>query len=67
MQLLENMANIQIDPPNSTSKGVILHAAIASMAGFVYQGICSLCVAMEKLLSEPDSIIWKLNVEGYFE
>lgn len=55
------MANL----PNGTSEDVILHAATASWAGFVYQGICALCVAMEKLLSVPDSINWYLNVEGY--
>lgn len=65
MQLLENMENTAISPPNGTSEDVILHAAIASWAGFVYQGICALCVAMEKLLTEPTSINWYLNIEGY--
>lgn len=59
------MAKTEIHLPNGTSEDVILHAAIASWAGFVYQGICALCVAMEKLLTEPDAINWFLNVEGY--
>lgn len=59
------MNTININPPNGTSEDVILHAAIASWAGFLYQGICALCVAMEKLLVEPESVNWYLNVEGY--
>ncbi len=58
-----NKANI--NPPNGSSESVILHAAIASWAGFVYQGLCALCVAMEKLLTVPESSGWYLNVEGY--
>lgn len=59
------MNTININPPNGTSEDVILHAAIASWAGFLYQGICALCVVMEKLLVEPVSVNWYLNVEGY--
>ena len=59
------MVNTVINLPNGTREEVVLHAAIASWAGFVYQGICALCVAMEKLLSEQASINWYLNIEGY--
>lgn len=59
------MNNAIINPPNGTSESVILNAATASWAGFVYQGLCALCVVMEKLLTVPGSGGWYLNVEGY--
>ena len=59
------MIDVKINPPNGTSEDVILHAAIASWAGFLYQGICALCVVIEKLLTEDDAVNWYLNVEGY--
>lgn len=59
------MIDVKINPHNGTSEDVILHAAIASWAGFLYQGICALCVVIEKLLTEDDAVNWYLNVEGY--
>lgn len=57
------MANIKL--PNGTSESIITHAAIASWAGFVYQGLCALGVAMEKMLDEDEASNWYLNIEGY--
>lgn len=57
--------NVIIKLPNNTDIGTITHAAIESWAGFVYQGLCALCVAMEKLLSNENTINCYLNIEGY--
>lgn len=59
------MANTEFIGPNGNSESIITHAAIASWAGFVYQGLCALCVAMEKLLDEDEATTWYLNIEGY--
>ena len=59
------MANTVFIGPNGNSESIITHAAIASWAGFVYQGLCALCVAMEKLLDEDEATTWYLNIEGY--
>lgn len=63
------MANTNSTPtfgPNNTKVSTITHAAIASWGGFVYQGLCALCVAVEKILEDEDNVMgWYLNVEGY--
>lgn len=59
------MANTEFIGPNGNSESIITHAAIASWAGFVYQGLCALCVAMERLLDEDEATTWYLNIEGY--
>lgn len=59
------MANTGFVGPNGNSESIITHAAIASWAGFVYQGLCALCVAMEKMLDEDEASNWYLNIEGY--
>lgn len=63
------MANTNPTPtfgPNNTKVSTITHAAIASWGGFVYQGLCALCVAVEKILEDEDKVKgWYLNVEGY--
>lgn len=59
------MANTEFIGPNGNSESIITHAAIASWAGFVYQGLCALCVAMENLLDEDEATTWYLNIEGY--
>lgn len=42
--------------PNDTKVSTITHAAIASWGGFVYQGLCALCVAMEEILKDEDKV-----------
>lgn len=63
------MANTNQTPtfgPNKTKVSTITHAAVASWGGFVYQGLCALCVAVEKILEDEDNVRgWYLNVEGY--
>lgn len=63
------MANTNPTPtfgPNNTKVSTITHAAVASWGGFVYQGLCALCVAVEKILEDEDNVReWYLNVEGY--
>ena len=63
------MANTNPIPtfgPNNTKVSTITHAAVASWGGFVYQGLCALCVAVEKILENEDNVReWYLNVEGY--
>ena len=63
------MANTNPTPtfgPNNTKVSTITHAAIASWGGFVYQGLCALCVAVEKILEDEENVReWYLNVEGY--
>lgn len=63
------MANTNPTPtfgPNNTKVSTITHAAIASWGGFVYQGLCALCVAVEKILEDEENVKeWYLNVEGY--
>lgn len=59
------MAKTEFVGPNGNSESIITHAAIASWAGFVYQGLCALCVAMEKLLDNDKASDWYLNIEGY--
>lgn len=52
--------------PNKTKVSTITHAAIASWGGFVYQGLCALCVAMEEILKDENKLKgWYLNIEGY--
>ena len=51
------MANTNPTPtfgPNNTKVSTITHAAIASCGGFVYQGLCALCVAVEKILEDEE-------------
>jgi hypothetical protein len=50
---------------NKTEETKILNAAITPWAGFIYQGLCALCVALEKLLDQPKANKWFLNIEGY--
>ena len=63
------MANTNPTPtfgPNKTKISTITYAAVASWGGFVYQGLCALCVAVEKILEDEDNVReWYLNVEGY--
>lgn len=63
------MANTNSTPtfgPNKTKVSTITHAAIPSWGGFVYQGLCALCVAVEKILEDEDNVMgWYLNIEGY--
>lgn len=63
------MANTNPTPtfgPNNTKVSTITHAAVAFWGGFVYQGLCALCVAVEKILEDEDNVReWYLNVEGY--
>ena len=63
------MANTSPTPtfgPNKTKVSTITYAAVTSWGGFVYQGLCALCVAVEKILEDEDNVReWYLNVEGY--
>ena len=54
------MANTNPTPtfgPNNTKVSTITHSAVASWGGFVYQGLCALCVAVEKILEDEDNKI----------
>jgi hypothetical protein len=52
--------------PNKTPISQILNAAVAGWAGFIYQGLCGLCVALEQLLEDRDEASKRfLNLEGY--
>lgn len=52
--------------PNGTSIEKILNSAVTNWAGFVYQGLWALCVALDKLLVDSDAASkWYLNLEGY--
>lgn len=50
---------------NDSTEKEILNAAITPWAGFIYQGLCAICVTMEKLLDDPDADKYFLNLEGY--
>lgn len=63
---MANKSTIPSCCPNKTEESKITHAAIASWGGFVYQGLCALCVAVEWILKEGAQVQgWYLNVEGY--
>lgn len=52
--------------PNGTPESKILNAAIFSWAGYIYQGVCALCVALERLISDKNlGSSYYLNIEGY--
>lgn len=62
---MANQENTELKGPNGTPLSTIRYAAINNWAGFVYQGLCALCVAIEKLIDEGKASNWYLNVEGY--
>lgn len=63
---MANKSTIPSCCSNKTEESKITHAAIASWGGFVYQGLCALCVAVEWILKEGEQVQgWYLNVEGY--
>ena len=62
---MANQSDEEIICPNGTPISKIRFAAINNWAGFVYQGLCALCVAIEKLIDVKDACDWYLNVEGY--
>lgn len=52
--------------PNKSTITKILHCAISSWDGFIYQGLCALCVVLEQILKNKDDVKSKyLNLEGY--
>lgn len=55
----------QLVCPNGTTESTVRTAAISSWAGFMYQGLCALCVALEKILDDRNSNGYFLNIEGY--
>lgn len=60
------MADNNMKCPNGTPTTKILNSAVASWAGFVYQGLWALCVALDKLLTDSEAASkWFLNLEGY--
>ena len=62
---MANQSGEEIICPNGTPISKIRFAAINNWAGLVYQGLCALCVAIEKLIDVKDACDWYLNVEGY--
>lgn len=52
--------------PNKSNLTKILNSAIVSWDGFIYQGLCALCVVLEQILQNKDDVKSKyLNLEGY--
>lgn len=52
--------------PNKSSMSKILFCAVSSWGGFIYQGCCALCVALELILDDMDKVKFNfLNIEGY--
>lgn len=52
--------------PNKSSMSKILFCAVSSWGGFIYQGCCALCVALELILDDMDKVKSNyLNIEGY--
>ena len=52
--------------PNKSPITKILHSAIASWDGFIYQGCCAICVVLEKILEDHlKAMTLYLNLEGY--
>lgn len=52
--------------PNKSSITKILHSAISSWDGFIYQSLCAICVVLEQILQDKDYVRSKyLNLEGY--
>lgn len=51
---------------NKSSMSKILFCAVSSWGGFIYQGCCALCVALELILDDMDKVKSNfLNIEGY--
>lgn len=52
--------------PNNSPITKILHCAISSWDGFIYQSLCAICVVLEQILQNKDDVKSKyLNLEGY--
>lgn len=52
--------------PNQSKLSKILFCAVSSWGGFIYQGCCALCVALEQILDDKDKVKSNfLNIEGY--
>ena len=52
--------------PNKSPITKILHSAISSWDGFIYQGCCAICVILEKILEDHiKARDLYLNLEGY--
>lgn len=52
--------------PNKSNLTKILNSAIVSWDGFIYQGLCALCVVLEQILQNKDDVkSMYLNLEGY--
>lgn len=52
--------------PNLSKLSKILFCAVSSWGGFIYQGCCALCVALEQILDDKDKVKSNfLNIEGY--
>lgn len=52
--------------PNKSNLTKILNSAIVNWDGFIYQGLCALCVVLEQILQNKDDVKSKyLNLEGY--
>lgn len=52
--------------PNKSPITKILHSAIASWDGFIYQGCCAICVVLENILEDHlKAKSLYLNLEGY--
>ena len=51
--------------PNLSKLSKILFCAVSSWGGFIYQGCCALCVALEQILDDKDKVKSNfLNIEG---
>jgi len=52
--------------PNQSTMSKILFCAVSSWGGFIYQGCCALCVALEQIKDDMDNVKSNfLNIEGY--
>ena len=58
--------NLERYGPNLSKLSKILFCAVSSWGGFIYQGCCALCVALEQILDDKDKVKSNfLNIEGY--